>query len=477
MKKSIILLAALLIGGVSHAQILNGLTGGAQTQRSSVSRSANTQNVITPNVIEVQRFKQWGHKYLTVTNNWDGLFMEVISGEMPPVMSLVTAVNGESAESMTPDMFGKKISQKGNITIDYIEKDNGINHVKQVVFKAKNYYLSGLRKEAPGTKPATINLVSDSDIDFFDYNTYDFILEGDDKLTDKEIYETLAASFENRGLKRSTENPDLVFKMQKDFRQNSNSTYVPETSHIVNTGATTSSWKDKKGNIHVNTYQNNQVVKTGGYTRTTNTSSLHVLFVAFDGKKYRENPESMPIVWKLDYNSFFDSFVDMMGVMKTSVSYWCNSYPFAEQKFSYNIKSQGVAFRSFDDQPTGEIFDVLKGSDAYNKGLRAGDKILRIYKGGAYWFFWWQGKSTYFKADSFKEKRRSWVMPGYGVIIPIPFPRKVTQHYYNYLSKDIGNNNMNSKPLHYEIMDSSGNKYEIRSRGFELSNYSYEYIY
>ena len=428
------------------------------------------------NPLEVKRFKQWGHKYLTVTNNWNGMFANVVTGDLPPTMALITAVNGESTEEMTPETFDKKLSQGGDFTIDYIEKDNGVNHVKQVIFKANTYYLSGLKKQAPDTKPATINLVSDSDIDFFDYNTYDFILEGDDKLTDKEIYETLAASFENRGLKRNNENPDLIFKMEKTFHQNSNSTYVPETRQVVNTGSTTTSWRDKKGNIHYNTYQNNQTIRSGGYTRTTNTSSLHVLFVAYDGKKYRENPESMPVVWKLDYNSFFDSFVDMMNVMRTNVSYWCNCYPFAEQKFSYSVQSHGVFFNSYEDQTTGEIVDVLKGSDAYNKGLRAGDKIMRIYKGKIYGIFWWQGRSTYFKADSYKEKSKSWVMPACYIPIPIPFRRSVTLHMYDYLD-DIGRKNANPAPLHYVILDSSGQKTEIRSNGFELSTYNYEYIY
>lgn len=429
------------------------------------------------NPIEVKRFKQWGHKYLTVTNNWNGLFADVMSGELPPTMALITAINGESTENMTAEDFDRKISKKGEYTIDYIEKDNGVNQVKQVIFKTNGRYLAGLAKEEPTAKPATINLVSDSDIDFFDYNTYDFVLEGDDKLTDKEIYETLAASFENRGLRRSQENPDLIFKMEKSFSQNSNSTYVPETSQVVNTGSTTTSWKDKKGNIHFNTYQNNQTIRTGGYTRTTNTTSLHVLFVAYDGKKYRANPESMPIVWKLDYNGFFQHFADMMGIMRTNVAYWCNSYPFAEQKFSYGIQTYGVVFNSYDDQTTGEIVDVLEGTDAYNKGLRAGDKIMKIYKGKMYMVFCYMGRSTYFKADSYKEKNKSWVMPAYAIPIPIPFPRNVTQHNYDYLSEDIGKNNINEARLHYEIIDSNGQKKEIRSKGFKLSSYNYEYIY
>lgn len=430
------------------------------------------------NPLEVKRFKQWGHKYLTVTNNWNGMFANIISGDLPPTLALITAVNGESTEGMAPEAFDKKLSQGGDFTIDYIEKDNGVNHVKRVVFKSNNYYLAGLKKQAPDSKPATINLISDSDVDFFDYNTYDFILEGNDKLTDKEIYETLAASFENRGLKRNSENPDLLFKMEKAFQQNSNSTYVPETRQVVNTGSTTTSWRDKKGNIHYNTYQNNQTIRSGGYTRTTNTSSLHILFVAYDGKKYRENPESMPIVWKLDYNSFFDSFVDMMSVVRNNVSYWCNCYPFAEQKFSYSVQSHGVFFNSYEDQVTGEIADVLKGSDAYSQGLRAGDKIMRIYNKGGYFIFLLWGKSVWFKADSYEEKSRSWVMPALYIPIPIPFRRKITLYKYDYLGQDIKTNAISvSGKRYYEIIDSSGEKIKIKSKGFELSTNNYEYIY
>ena len=166
----------------------------------------------------------------------------------------------------------------------------------------------------------------------------------------------------------------------------------------------------------------------------------------------------------------------MMNVMRTNVSYWCNCYPFAEQKFSYSVQSHGVFFNSYEDQTTGEIVDVLKGSDAYNKGLRAGDKIMRIYKGKIYGIFWWQGRSTYFKADSYKEKSKSWVMPACYIPIPIPFRRSVTLHMYDYLD-DIGRKNANPAPLHYVILDSSGQKTEIRSNGFELSTYNYEYIY
>lgn len=190
--------------------------------------------VLATNPLEVKRFKQWGHEYLTVSNNWNGLFAEVESGELPPVMALITAINGQSTKSMSVEAFDKIMSKEKHFMVDYIEKDEGVNKEKTVVFKSNKGYLAGMEKVAPDAKPATVNMNSDSDIDFFDYNTYDFIIEGNDKLTDKEIYENLAIAFENRGLKRSTENPDLIFKIEKTFNQHSNSTYVPETRQIVN---------------------------------------------------------------------------------------------------------------------------------------------------------------------------------------------------------------------------------------------------
>ena len=432
--------------------------------------------VLATNPLEVKRFKQWGHEYLTVSNNWNGLFAEVESGELPPVMALITAINGQSTKSMSVEAFDKIMSKEKHFIVDYIEKDEGVNKEKTVVFKSNKGYLAGMEKVAPDAKPATVNINSDSDIDFFDYNTYDFIIEGNDKLTDKEIYENLAIAFENRGLKRSTENPDLIFKVEKTFNQHSNSTYVPETRQIVNAGSTTTSWRDKKGNIHFNTYQNNRVVSSGGYTQTTNSTAMYLLFVAYDGKKYREDPSSTPIVWKLDYNGFFGSFVDMMSIVKTEVLYWCSSYPFGEHLFSHSLKSYGVFFDSKEAQPSGEISKVLEGSDAYNKGLRDGDKIMKIYKGGLYMIFWWQGRRTYFEADSFDEEKTAWWMPAFYIPLPIPFPSKVTQHPYDYLGSDISSC-LNQKPFHYKVRGANGQTKKIRARGFQKSGYSYEYIY
>ena len=431
------------------------------------------------NAIEAKRFKQWGRQYLTLTNNWDGLLCTTVSGELPPVLSLITSINGQSTDDMSAETFSKIVSQSSDITLEYIEKDNGVNHNKKCVLSTKkNYFIeSGLNKTPTANTPNTISLSSDSEIDFFNYNTFDFSIGEDDKLTDKDIAEALSKVFESRGLKRTSDNPDLIFKFSKRYNQNSNSTYVPEQRQVVNTGANTYTWKDRKGNVHANTVVNNSVVTSGGYTKTTNTSELHLLLQAYDGNKLRENPQSNPLVWQLDFNDFYQYFTNMLALVKNNVSYWARCYPFNKQMYSYSVSTRGIVFKNQEDMRTGEIVDVLEGTDAYEKGLRAGQKIMKVYKGGSYLIFWLSSKTTYFKADSYKEKNKAWTMAAFYIPIPIPFPRSVTNHPYDYLTPGLGNNNINGAQLHYIVKSPDGSEFDIRTDGFKNSFYNYEYIY
>lgn len=301
------------------------------------------------NAVEVRRFSQWAHEYLTVTNNWNGFFANVTNGELPPCLSVIISVNGQSTKDMSVDKFDQILSTANVCRLEYIEKMVGENKRKSCTFMPKTDYYLDIAKTKPLTKPNTINIVSDSEIDFFNYDTFDFIAEGDDKLTDKEIFESLGVIFEGRGLRRSKENPDIVFKMTKSFKQNSNSTYVPEHSQVYNAGGSSYTWMDKWGNIHTNVIQNHGVHKEGGYTKTTNTSELHVALAAYDGSKYRKDPDSHPVIWKLDFNSFYEGFVDMMSTIKSDVGYFCNSFPFNKPVFSYDVKTSGVAFKSKED--------------------------------------------------------------------------------------------------------------------------------
>lgn len=435
---------------------------------------------VAQNPIEVQRFKQWGHEYLTVTNTWNGIFATAVEGELPPLLSVITEVMGESTSGMTVDRFQKLLHKNLQVEIKYREKINGQIVDKTCMITPKtNYYLAeGVETTEPLAKPSNINISSDSDIDFFDYCTYDFKIEGDDPLTDKAILEQLSLVFEGRGMKRETSDPDLILTISKNLQQTTNSVYVPETKQVVNTGSTTSLQKNIfTGKNYVATQQYNTVVTSGGYTHTNVSATFHLVLTILDGKKLRQEPSSLPVVWKLDYNEFSSSAIDIMATVSNGVSYWCMNYPFAQPKFSYSIKTLGVAFRSQEDMRTGEIIDVLPGTDAWNKGLRPGYKIEKAYAGGWYLIFWYQHRRPYFIADSYKEKNRSFGMAGFYALIPIPIPTPVKNRPYDYLTCDktsewdLGN-------LHFLVRDDMGDEFKIKMKEpFKQSEYDYEYIY
>lgn len=428
------------------------------------------------NLIEVQRFKQWGHEYLTVTNTWNGIYAKAIDGEVPPLLSVVTEVMGETTKGMTVDEFQGLLRRNQQVSMKYLQKVDGqIVGKSCTIAKFDYYFAEGVETIAPLAKPSSININSDGDIDFFDFCTYDFKVEGDDPLTDKSILEQISLVFDGRGMKRDTLNPDLILTISKTLQQTANSVYVPETKQVVNTGSTTSLQRNVfTGKNYLATQQHNTIITSGGYTHTNVSATFHLILTVMDGKKLRKDPSSLPVVWKLDYNEFSSSAIDIMSTVNNGVSYWCMNYPFAQPKFSYGIKTIGVAFRSYEDIRTGEIVAVLPETDAWNKGLRPGYKIEKAYMGGAYALWWYQHKRPYFIADSYKEKNRSFIMVGYGVLIPIPIPVRVKNHPYDYLSLD--KESIWGKKPTFVIRDELGKEFKIKGM-LEKTEYNYEYIY
>lgn len=428
------------------------------------------------NIIEVHRLSNWGRDFLTVTNNWFGIYATPTEGQLPPCMAVITEVNGQSTKEMTETRFNEIIGQNDRVEITYLQKENGKNVEKRsVLTPRKDYHIvGGVAECLPKVKPSTINFTADTDIDFFDYNTYDYIVAGDDKLTDKDICRQLGKAFEARGMRYSTDSADIIFTMQKAFDQSSSSHYVPKTSQVVNTGSTTSYWNDKKGKLHASTYQNNQTVTQGGYSYTESNTTLNVLVNVMDGKKYRENPESMPVVYRFDFNQHYGSLVDMKGAIRSDVTEWLSIYPFTQPVFSDKVETTGIVFNSYEDIRSGLIKDVLPGTEAWNKGLRAGHQIEKAYMGRCYFFWWWRARRKFFEAGSDKTSFACPVMIGYIILLPIPFPgNKIKNQPYDYLTIEKKKSLIENQ--WYEGHDKSGGKFKIKGP-FKASSYHYNYI-
>ena len=365
---------------------------------------------------------------MTVTNTWNGFYLSAVNGEIPPTLAVVTEINGESTKDMSVTQFYRIVDGSSKLSIKYLQKENGKNVSKESVLTTRqNYYLvGGVAKIEPLAKPDKINIASDPDIDYFDYCTFDFKVDGEDPLMDRQILDEISEVFVGRGMKRDKQNPDLIFMIRKSLQQVTNSTYVPKTKQVVNTGSTTTMQRSLfTGKNYLLTQQHSQVITSGGYTHTGVEATFHLEFTVLKNQQFNAETDVPPMVWKLDYNVFSSSAIDIMDEAQNGISYWCLNYPFSEPKFSYKVSTSGLVFKSAETIGTGELVDVLPGTYAYEKGLRGGDKIMKVKIPAIYWFWFGSvGKRCCFAADNNQKKYHSFIWIGYFVpyIVPLPFP-------------------------------------------------------
>lgn len=447
-------------------------------------------------LVEVQRFENWGHDYLTVTNNWNGVFLQIESGQLPMTMSVITSVNGMSTVDMSEEEFYKVIDSSNNIQLSYLQKIKGKNQSQTVSFKPKgNYYvLGGIQKVQP-IKINDISLFADTDIDFFELNTYDYFIDGDDKLADKSLLDEISRVFENRGMKRDKENPDILFKIKKSLSQSTNATYVPEKWQVVpNASVTTLNYSSLIGqNYLLNRVVSNTIYRSDSYTHTGVNATFHLEFTVIKNEPGKDKTECA-VIWKLDYNYFSATPIDVVEEVRHGVSYWCLNYPFSTPIFSYSAISTGLVFESPNTVGTGEVIDVLPGTFSYEMGMRGGDKILKATRNYVSWVCVGRSHYNIFKADSNRKRFITFPMLGYFILcpIPIPWPKKNLGYnnssdylfYVNTVGRFFG-----AKPItKYKIRRGNGSEYTIKvaGAGFFASRYNYlaqggniyyEYIY
>lgn len=323
--------------------------------------------------IEVGNFTNWAPEYLTVTNNWNNI---CITPQLSTLkcMSVITEIDGTSTRYMTPEEFYEIIDNEKTFTLTYMTKSNGINKSYTKQFTKREGKLL-ITPEEPQAKPNTITILSDTDVDFFNINTFDYRLAGDDQLMDKTIMEVFAEQLRKKGLRRETDNPDIYLYVTKDVNQNIESIYVPEYTTTTETGSTgigITNFLGFKGlNVGGNTGSATTVTKDVGTVKTNVTADAYLEFSILDARKL--NSKTAPVIWQLTYNEHKTSEIRLLDFVKQWIGDWALTYPFHEPVFSSFAYTWGVFCKDFLNDTT--ISDILPGSKADYLGCKIGDEI------------------------------------------------------------------------------------------------------
>ena len=327
-------------------------------------------------VIEVKRLSNWAPEYLTVTNTWDNM---TFYPETPTLkfMSVVTSINGHDTRDMEEEEFYSILNLGDEFTLTYLTKTFGKNKQYNNTFTKRKGNLL-ITPYAPSVTPSTVSLLSDNDVDFFKFNTFDYQLAGNDQLMDKTIMEVFAEQLKKKGLKRDTQNPDIYLYLTKDVNQKIESIYVPSyttTTTSEDAGIGIANIFGLKG-VNVGGSTGSATTKTveNGSMKTNVTADAYLEFSILDAKKL--DSESAPIIWQLTYSEHKTSEIRLLDYVKSTLGAIMIQYPFHENAIGEYAATWGVLCENFASNAI--ISDVVPGSKADQLGCKKGDVIKYV---------------------------------------------------------------------------------------------------
>lgn len=370
------------------------------------------------NMIKVKRYPDYAKDYLTITDvglfffNEDGsryydYNFETSDSSALWIGNVIIEINGISTKGMDEDEF-YSILQDNTDSISICIEDRDHKKYSETIYPKKEWpwkltqcgitperlqilkenssssgYTALDRRETTNkqTNTTTTELI-DSDFDWFYANTYDFVISGNDPLMDKSLLQSFADKCLSN-MKRDTENPDVLLRVAKSAEQSIQTTYIPPTSRTINLGSTTTARYNffTESNDYI-TRQNNYTINEGGYTETTREVNIFLELVMLDAKKINDTDQSAPpIIWQMTskryvVNPGFDINDELLAYTSWGIkcNYLWNKYNYLTiNAFSPTVKFSGTS-----------VTYVKEGSEAWQSGLRPGDKIIRYkyYKKG-----------------------------------------------------------------------------------------------
>ena len=216
----------------------------------------------------------------------------------------------------------------------------------------------------------------DSDIDWEQFHTYDFVLMGNDPLMDKEIMEVFARQFFPY-LVRDTDDPDLLVMIARDKDESLQATYVPPTTTVISDGRTTRrvyNWT--RTDYHYETREHSHVERSGGYTQTTVLTDLYLELSLLDAKRLRDSAQRVPpIVYQLKFNRHVtDRQFGILDEYKAVASWAC--FPYSPATESYRVELANLLCEPVEgSKDLLRVTYVGKGLPADLVGYRVGDVL------------------------------------------------------------------------------------------------------
>ncbi len=308
---------------------------------------------------------------------------------------------------------------KGSSTLEYQKKEKGeVTSGKcAITYHTSIFWGDGMNMEYPEVFPSDISIKNNKSTQFFSLNTYEIQVGQETGLDEKAILDVAGRALRAKGLaKAENGKPDILLTLTTGKDQ----------------------WNGKS-----------------------------VILNMLDAEKHRNGITQ--VIWSLEISGLKKEIKESLPTIKSAISKYCANYPFEMPAFCNEVNTIGIGFESKETMYTGRVIEVLKGTDAYKKGLRGGYTLLSGYEGADLYPIGGARKHWFIAGRKQNQKNWSvlWIL--YLPIIP-NYWRNETEHYLSYGGD--GNGILNKR--HFKIKNSQGKKFTVLAPFFSKTfNFTY----
>ena len=370
----------------------------------------------------VRNLPEWSNEYPTVINNWDGMMTNSVSGQLPPLLSVITSINGKDTKGMNEEYFNNLLMSQKQSTLEYMVKKDGSNEKQRCTlsYYQSIYWAEGFEFAFPESFPENISMKNIKNASVFSFNTFAYKTGNLSEIDEKSVLEAAGKTLMRMGFKKidDLKCADMVLELSKS--------------------------RDE----------------FNGYKVTLNI---------YEGKKLQNGIERS--LWSLNVSDLSGDLKKQERTLKTALNKQTNNFPFDMPTYSESFNTIGVAFESEQAVSSGKTLKILNGSDAYEKGLRSGDAIVGAYAGYTSTFTYTKTRRYYFKPNK-KDRQKNW-----GVDLFLIFPI-IPQFTFNNASHYLVDGRWrggSSSNNHFKVKSSNGKKFTVHAP-FTNKRFNLKYI-
>ena len=151
--------------------------------------------------IVVRTMPEWMKNYPTVINNWDGKFITSVEGELPPLLSVITSINGKDTKGMKESEFNTLLLSQSASNISYLIKKGGKNISCQctIHYHPSIYWAEGITLNDPEPIPDNITMKNMKGASVFSFNTFAFRTGNIEGINEEEVLKAASRSLSKMG--------------------------------------------------------------------------------------------------------------------------------------------------------------------------------------------------------------------------------------------------------------------------------------